>query len=248
MTPTQWADLCDVVADAMKVHTRPYVSPLVGGPLGKPPEIGTGTFLDRDGIEVVTCEHVARAAPHEHEFYGAPGLLKLPVKWRVDVKRDTAIASVPPSHWNSTPHASLPLPMTRFANVHNPVEMEILFFRGFAGQNAVLQIGHSKFIATGYCSQEKPGAGDTNIFEMLWHPPGTTISSGTPDTVRATFQHNNPQGLSGSLVWNTRFVETGCDLLSWTPNDAVVTGLLHRWDFNTKTLLALRVEHLLAWL
>jgi hypothetical protein len=112
----------------------------------------------------------------------------------------------------------------------------------------VLQIGYSKFIATGYCSQEEPGAGDADIFEILWNPPSTAVSSGTSDQVRSTFQHSNPAGFSGSLVWNTRFVEKGCDLSNWNPQDAVVTGLLRRWDYATKTLLAWRVEHLLAWL
>jgi hypothetical protein len=34
----------------------------------------------------------------------------------------------------------------------------------------------------------------------------------------------------------------------WTPDDAVVTGLLRRWDTGTKTLLVFRVEHLRAFL
>jgi hypothetical protein len=34
----------------------------------------------------------------------------------------------------------------------------------------------------------------------------------------------------------------------WRPEDAAVTGLLRRYDASTGTLLAWRVEHLLAWL
>jgi len=243
-----WNLWCESVADLMKVHTRPYVTPLVQDVTGKPAEIGTGTFIQRDGIDVLTCEHVSRLAPFEHEFFGHDGLLKFPVHWTEDAPLDVAIADVPGSHWGSVTHSSAPLPLSRFAPRHQPVESEILFFRGFAGENVVLNIGHAQLIATGYCSQEKPGAGDANIFEMLWHPPGTTVSSRTSADTRARFKHNHPGGLSGSLVWNTRFVEKGCNLATWSPQDAVVTGLLRRWDFNTKTLLVWRVEHLQAWL
>jgi hypothetical protein len=61
-------------------------------------------------------------------------------------------------------------------------------------------------------------------------------------------RYDDPEGFSGSLVWNTRFVELGCDLSAWRPHEAVVTGLLRRWDTSTRTLLTWRVEHLLAWL
>lgn len=241
--------MCDSVADMMKVHTRPYVTPLVQDIVGVPPAIGTATFIERNGVEILTCEHVARDAPFEHEFHGRQGLLMLPVQWRSDPHPiDAAIAQVPTNHWTSVKHSAVPLPMSRFASHHQPVPNELLFFRGIAGENVVLQIGHSEISLTGYCSQEKPGGGDPSIFEMLWHPPGTNVSSGTSAQVRARFQHNNPGGFSGSLVWNTRFVERGCNLATWSPTDAVVTGLLRRWDFTTKTLLAWRVEHLLGWI
>lgn len=245
----QWDAMCDTVADAMKVHTRPYVTPLVQDVAGVPPAIGTGTFIERDGIEILTCEHVAHHAPFEHDFYDRQELIKLPVRWRSDPDPiDAAIAQVPTSHWTSVDHSAAALPMSRFASQHGPVDNELLFFRGIAGQNVVLQIGHSRFNLTGYCSQEKPGAGNSQIFEIVWNPAGTTISSGTSAEVRAHFQHNNPGGFSGSLVWNTRFIELGRNLSTWSPEDAVVTGLLRRWDFTTKTLLAWRAEHLLAWM
>jgi hypothetical protein len=249
MNPALWNALCDKVADMMKVHTRPFVTPLVQDVTGMPPAIGTGTFIYHANMKkILTCEHVANSQPHEHEFHGHQCLLKLPVSWHMDATKDAAVATVPTSHWNSVSHNASPLPLSRFDRKHEPVEGEVLFFRGFAGQNATLQIGWSSLIATGYCSQEKQGSGDNNIFEILWNPQGTTVSTGTSQEVRSKFQYNNPGGFSGSLVWNTRFVEKGCDLSTWSPQDALVTGLLRRWDFNTKTLLAWRVQHLLAWL
>jgi hypothetical protein len=120
------------------------------------------------------------------------------------------------------------------------------------GENARLSAFGSDVILTGYCSHEKTDASDTNVdasvFEMCRSPRNATVTSGTDTAVRVRFKFDNPAGFSGSLVWNTRFVELGCDLSTWTPDDAAVTGLLRRLDPDDSTLLAWRVEHLLNWL
>ena len=249
MSDAQWEALCDRIADQMKVHTRPFVTPLVEDVIGRKPHIGTGTYLDRDGIELLTCEHVACHDPFHHQFYGHEPLLFLPVNWRVDpYPVDAAIAAVPRTHWASVSHKAKPFGMGRFAARHQPVEHEIFFFRGIAGENVSVGAYHSSMILSGYCSQEKPGIAASDIFEILWHPAGTTITRGTSPDIAKQVKYDDPAGFSGSLVWNTRFVEKGCDLSTWTPEDAQATGLLRRWDTSTKTLLVWRVEHLLAWL
>ena len=96
--------------------------------------------------------------------------------------------------------------------------------------------------------QEKKDTGDANEFEMLWSPSNATVTSGTETGVRDRFKYQDPGGFSGSLVWNTRFVELGCDLSKWSHARAAITGLLRRYDPATCTLLVWRVEHLLKWL
>jgi hypothetical protein len=66
--------------------------------------------------------------------------------------------------------------------------------------------------------------------------------------IRSEIKFDNAEGFSGSLVWNTRYLEALAAGRNWTPNDAVVTGLVRRWDTATKTLLIYRVEHVRAWL
>jgi hypothetical protein len=141
------------------------------------------------------------------------------------------------------------LPMSKFASRHSPVPYELLFLRGIAGEDVGYISGlGADVILTGYCSQEKENSGNASIFEMLWDPGGIAVTNGTDSDVRERIKHDDPAGFSGSLVWNTRFVERGCELSKWTPKDAVVTGLLRPYDANSKTLLAWRVEHLLDWL
>jgi hypothetical protein len=74
------------------------------------------------------------------------------------------------------------------------------------------------------------------------------FTPGTSEEMKKTIQHNDPRGLSGSLVWNTRYVERKAAGQQWKPEDSIVTGLL-RWHLpDRQTVAALRVEHLRAWL
>lgn len=247
----RWTAMCNVVADRMKVFTRPYVNILAGGDVGRYTDLGTGTFIKRDDIQLITCEHVARLNPSAY-FLDDQGSSQLqPGPWRTDraTSKDVAIASLPEEEWRGISAKAQPLSMTKFAQHHAPVERELIFFRGIAGQNAnyIGNFGVDAIIS-GYCSQEELETGDDQVFEILWNPEETAVTFGTSDDVRACVKYSNPAGFSGSLVWNTRFVELGCDLERWSPCDAVVTGLLRRFDEETNTLLVWRVEHLHAWL
>jgi hypothetical protein len=250
MTKSEWDDMCGHVADTMKLFTRPYVTILAGGSPNKPTEVGTGTFIDKSGVGLLTCEHVARFKPTAY-YQDSTGSTDLdPGPWRTepDPNKDVALASVPAAEWAKVAGRARPLPMVSFAARHAPVEHELLFFRGIAGENTYISSFGADAIISGYCSQEKPGTGDANIFEILWKPSGTTVTPATGSEIKGRFKYDDPHGFSGSLVWNTRFVETGCDVSTWHPNQAVVTGLLRRFDDKTDTLLAWRVEHLQSWL
>ncbi|MBR0688548.1 hypothetical protein JQ594_21660 [Bradyrhizobium manausense] len=239
-----WNQLTHRVTDLMKVHTRPFVPALAGS------EIGTGTFIERNEIEVLTCAHVASCAPDAHYIDDSDTILNVGT-WRTDQNPavDAAIAPIPSGEWAKVAGRAMPLAMRRFASNHRTVAHELLFFRGLAGENtAYIGTFGAEAIVSGYCSQEKPGSGDANIFEMHWEPGAATVTMGTGLEAGSKVKYDHPAGFSGSLVWNTRFVEMGCDLAKWTPDDAMITGLLRRYDPGTKTLLAWRVEHLLAWL
>jgi hypothetical protein len=66
----QWKVKCNAVTDAMKVFTRAYVTILAGGDVLNP-NIGTGTFLDLNGVALLTCEHVARGNPSAYFGLGS---------------------------------------------------------------------------------------------------------------------------------------------------------------------------------
>lgn len=234
------------IADVMKVYTRPFVTILAGDV-----DIGTGTFIKQERIRVLTCEHVARLDPVAYYIDGAGSTGLRPGPWCVEpsTRKDVALATVPDVEWERISSVARPIPINKFAKRHEPVENELLFFRGIAGEN-VGYIGNlgSDSILSACCSQEKHGTGDSDIFEILWSPKDITVSQGTNGAVLDRIKYDNPAGFSGSLVWNTRFVELGCDFRNWNPDHAVVTGLLRRYEENTSTLLTWRIEHLFDWL
>jgi hypothetical protein len=242
----KWEAMCDCVADQMKVFTRPYVNILAGEI-----DLGTGTFIEKDGVQILTCEHVARLNPAAHYIDAAGSVQLHPGTWRTepDPNKEVALAPVPETEWKRVSGRARPLSTSKFAPRYATVKDELFFFRGIAGEN-VNYVGNFGVdaIISGYCSQEKHGTGNSEILEILWKAGHATVTSGTDDTVRTRFRNDDPRGFSGSLVWNTRFVELGCDLSVWTPDKALVTGLLRRFDERTETLLVWRIEHLLQWL
>jgi hypothetical protein len=245
----RWTDLCDEVTTRMKEFTRPYVAVLAGRP-GRPTDIGTGTFVANGGRRLLTCEHVARFEPTAHYIDGNGHIPIEPGIWCIepDVRIDAASSAIPEDECRRISGSAKMLALSNFADRHAPADKEVLFFRGIAGENAHVSAFGTDVTLTGYCSQEKKASGDADIFEMLWSPREAQLTADTDPETRARFKYDNPAGFSGSLVWNTRFVEEGCDLSRWSPKDARVTGLLRRYDPDTGTLLVWRVEHLFAWL
>ncbi len=251
MTPVQWEAMKHDVTDRMKIFTRPFVTPLGTETQTTVILVGTGSYvISRDQRILLTCEHVAVKQPMHHRFFGDDSVFEHRGPWYMDPHPiDAAFAALSDAAWQAVPHQAAAVPLGKFATKHQPSEQaELLFLRGFAGENADYGFGIHQTNGSSYCSQEKAGTGDAQIFEMFWEQENTAYSQEAQAEDRANVKFKDAHGLSGSLVWNTRFVEVTSKSGEWSPEDAVVTGLLRRWDEDTKTLLVWRVEHLNAWL
>jgi hypothetical protein len=247
--------MCSDVSDAMTAHTRPCVTPLTLSSETEVNLVGSGSYVTFEGRRILlTCQHVHVKGGIDYLLYSSEDDVPThPGPWEEDKRPafDVAIAAMTDQLWNATHHKAIPVPYERFAPNHQPVQgEELLFFRGFSGENSRYAFGIHEANGTGYCSQEKqvPDSPDPTIFEILWEPQETKFASGASDEARRSIKFADPGGFSGSLVWNTRYLECRASGRQWTPECAVVTGLLRRWDTYTKTLLVWRVEHLRAWL
>jgi hypothetical protein len=252
MTPAEWQNICDSVAAAMTCHTRPFVTPLSTSDEEQVRLVGSGSYVTfRASRILITCEHVARTTPMESRFYGSETVFRHPAPFTTEPQAiDAAFALITDVAWKKVEHHAASVPYERFAHKHHVADRnELIFFRGYAGENAHYSFGTHQANGTGYCSQEKVlSEPDPQIFEIFWEPDKTEFTHGTSAETRANIKCDDPRGFSGSLVWNTRFREKTTSGDAWTPNDSVITGLLHRFDPNTKTLLVLRVEHLRTWI
>lgn len=250
MTPAQWKALAGTVAERMKTYTRPFVTPIRTSNDYTVWLLGTGSYVAaKERRIVVTAEHVIRGVKEvHHQFWGCDDVF-ICEPFVFHVPLDTAFAPVLNATWNARPHNAVTIDINTFAPKHNPVPDELLFFRGFAGENAKYGFGIHQAHATGYCSQEPHTAPPApELFEMIWNPDKTEFTPETSDETKAAMKHDDPHGFSGSLVWNTRFVEKSAKGEVWTPEDAVVTGLVQRWMEERGTIVALRVEYLTQWL
>jgi len=251
VTQAKWKVICDDVTEQMRAFTRPFATPLTTPTPETIRLTGTGSYVDIEGRRLLlTCEHVARYKPVHNRFAGSDDVFEHQGPWREDQHPiDAATAPVSGAAWAAASHQAGAVPAAAFAARHYVAQPEeLLFFRGYAGENAAYGFGVHAANGSGYCTQEVKASGDSQIFEMFWEPLQTQFTAETSAEAKASMGFNDAQGFSGSLVWNTRYLETAGAGRKWSPADAQVTGLLRRWDTGTKTLLVWRVEHLRAWL
>jgi hypothetical protein len=243
MTSEEWNRICDFVTEEMRRHSRPFVTPLVE----KTTLVGSGNYMLLNGETfIATCQHVAKCGQLDYRLYGLDKAFSSHGEWKMEPPPvDLAIAPLLYDQWGSLDHQAEGVSYDRFAQRHAPFDCyEILFFRGYAGENSCSLGIFSEANASAYSSQEKKESGNAEYFEIFWEPGKTQYTTATTNEERMKVKYENPKGFSGSFVWNTRYREITAAQRKWTPADAVVTGMAHRWDDASKTLLVYRVEHI----
>jgi hypothetical protein len=243
MTKEEWKKICDSVTEEMRCHTRPFVTPLIN----KKNLVGSGNYVLLDNeAHIMTCQHVAVHGSMDYRFHGSDKTFSNHGKWYVvSPPVDFALASLEHDQLDSPDHFAKGVPYERFAQKHELFDcFEIIVFRGYSLENSSSLGGISETNGSAYCSQEKKDTGNTEYFEIFWDPENTQYTDATTCEQKERVKFQNPKGFSGSLVWNTRYREVTSNGRKWTPQDAVVTGIVHRWDCSTKTLLVYRVEHI----
>jgi hypothetical protein len=128
---------------------------------------------------------------------------------------------------------------------HAPVQGEILFFKGYKGASVPFAFGSLFTNATSYGTQQVPLPEDKRFnsrfhFGLDYRPDLATALDGR-DLPR-------PDGFSGSLIWNTRFVECGQNGQPWSVDCAQITGLVWLWVPEAACLVATRVEYVRSFL
>jgi hypothetical protein len=246
----QWEGLVAQVDQRMQEFTKPFVTPIsrvVRETDGEHGElVGTGNYIELlSGKYLLTNEHVARAMERNslaHQFLGCDTVFQVTNAFLTfPLPFDVGLSVLDPNVWNHEEHESSAIPESKWTLAHGGADGELFFFKGYAAEGSSFHFGHLITNATSYTCQEVPLPPDDRFhnrfhFALDYRPdlaiPLGDNNPGLPD----------PHGFSGSLVWNTRFVELGCNIDAWSPSDAVVTGLVWGWPSSAACLVATRAE------
>lgn len=249
MTSEEWNMMCNEVTSQMLEHIKPYTTPIskvLADDYGE--HCGSGSFLcHANSRYLITNEHVAKALESHslaHQFNESESESVVRITKPMCAKQypfDLALSKIPDKAWSVCRHKSNAIHLARFAHKHDPVDGELLFMIGYSDERSDFYFGYLNSPGTPYTTQETSfpkDIGDPKYHFAIHYKPDLAIS------VDGKFRGlPKPPGMSGSLVWNTRFVEYFQQNKEWSPNQAQVTGIVWGWPSSDACLLATRVEH-----
>ena len=248
MSPDEWQTFCEQVTCEMVHHVKPFVSlisKILSDEHGE--HLGSGSYVGAPTARfLVTNEHVARhirSAPLTHQFLDADTVLRCTNNFVVNEEPiDVAASQISEDSWSHCRHSSLCIPLERFAVSHDPVEGELFFIIGYSGERSSFHFGTLNCPGTPYLTQACPMPAENGDpqFHFAIHY-NTEHARQVPGPRR---ELPTPRGMSGSLVWNTRALETLRSSRSWDPSMAFVTGIIWGWPSSATALLATKVEHI----
>ncbi len=238
--------LSDTDAEALASFVEPYVCPIQFIPRDntrEPPgdHLGTGWLFDGEGEPcIVTCEHVARWQKRGrlgYSCFGSESGISIEGRF-VEVCHpvDAAVATIRNS-FKVLPHSGVCVPRSLFATAHTPVQDELLYAYGFPGADAKQMFGTQIVQGTAvflrevelnvavYLEEPPHPAPELHIC-LAWSPEHALPMLGTRGSLSL------PNGMSGSLLWNTRYEEITRDGGKWSPTDARIAGMI--WGHSAK--------------
>lgn len=234
------------VAVAMGDYVDTFVSAILFIPHGderNPPgdHWGTGWLVEAFGEPTLaTCEHVAREQSRGTLGYSCHGCDSgISVGSRFDLhpyEIDFAKASITKT-FRKIKHNGKCTIKAQYAECHAPVEGEYFYAYGFPGVDARAGFGQHEAQGMGVFLREvdfdptsltetQPPVFGTHIC-LAWNPESASGLLGT------TGELSLPNGMSGSPLWNTRYVEVTQRGGEWSPSDSRITGIV--WGHSAKS-------------
>ncbi|OGI05911.1 MAG: hypothetical protein A2Y40_03185 [Candidatus Margulisbacteria bacterium GWF2_35_9] len=247
MTESDWVVINKDVNLKMLEYVKHFVTPIskvIDHNTGE--HFGTGSYLEIEKTKyLITNDHVAREinnSPLTYQFLDNEDIFKFtnPILAKPD-PIDLALVKIEYSAWDSCKHNSLAIPIGCFALNHELMEGELLFILGFAFENSKFYYNYLNTHSTPYLTQEiklPEKFGDPKFHFGLYYNPDRAIKVNEKSKDLPI-----PFGMSGSLVWNTRYVEKYNMGKSWAPSDSRVTGILRKWSSGDACLHATKVDY-----
>jgi hypothetical protein len=222
-TKEEWDVAMPALTLAMTNHLKRYRTPIfVANARRAGARLGV-RFDGQDQLMVLIGDHV-----------------ELPWPW------DLALIPVSDEAWGAVEHTALAITVDQILPVHAAAPTEVFVFSGYAGERTHFVFGEMQFGASTSLAREVELGADPEIdpvfhFGLAYLPDKATSVVGDRGLP-------NPKGMSGSTVWNTRFVEARLNGQAWSPELAAVTGVVFGWPSGQGSIAATRAEHVRSFL
>jgi hypothetical protein len=231
------------VGQAMMHHTIDFITPVSRAIEYTYGEVeGSGTFVELRGTPyILTNEHVARARlvhPLAHFLGDGVRAARIVHPFQcITFPTDAAIARLEPSVLALG--TKRPVLSARIDQVFQPADGEIMFMHGFPGAQSHFSAIYQGLLTTTFPYAvdvaSLPAAYDPDLFFALSYPPYGNVKRFDGSAANLP----NPEGLSGTVVWDTKFVATGA---GWTPDRARIAGVVFGWNQPHHCLVATKIE------
>ena len=214
---------------------------------------GSGVYLRvADQVFILTNEHVARARTATqrllYKLNGRDDLFAMQgnhvaFPWPLDL----ALLPVDAKVWSSKEHDSKAISIAQISIAHSTAPTELLAFGGFSGERSSFHFEMLFTPGTSSVSREVALPEGDDRFDPRFHF-GLDYKPDLATSVVGNRGLPLPPGFSGSVVWNSGFVESRVDGKDWVPELARVTGIVWGWPSTQGCLVATRSEYIRSFL
>ena len=269
MTVAEWSQHCAKVKDAMRDWVKRFVTPIsMSVEHGHGASWGTGTYLEISGKHVLlTNNHVVAEVPDGGRLAHLPGptddYVAIGSTWyRSSYPTDAACAVIPNIGSAGMKKA---VPYDLVESQFTAEQDEMLFWIGFLGftaerhevptearQRMTRFGGPLELPGLPMLSQiirdwngENEERFDPAVHVAIHYPNEAQRSANGPTT---TLPH--AKGMSGSLLWDTKYVASLRNSTTWSPEHARVCGLVWGALDKPEVVIATKIEHVrqgLGW-
>jgi hypothetical protein len=160
---------------------------------------------------------------------------------------DLALLPVSDAVWSMKSHGSRTIEIDQIALAHDPCPGELLTFTGFSGNGTHFLFNTLCSEGTCYTAREVDLPVGDSRFNSRFHF-GLDYRPDQAVQVDGNSGLRLPPGLSGSTVWNTRFVAAKMAGRTWCAEMAQVTGVVWGWPSSAACLVVTRSEYLRSFL
>lgn len=262
MESLEWINMCIGVRDQMAAYVWQFVTPLSKADSHEyGTALGTGNYLNLRGSPyILTNDHVIQEAVGSHlahlpgvdESYVGLGSAILTAPWPEDV----ALARL----WHDlegTTRATLSA--ASLDDQYSPAAGEFLFFVGFPGSTAgreqevtrmntrAVNFGALRSVGVPLLTQEtQPQPIGLKSFDSTHHVAIDFPYATPKEAGGRPVELPNPKGMSGSLLWDTKFIASVSSGSPWKPENARVCGLVMHAHRDPAVIVATRIEYIRA--